>query len=213
MAKPQVLSSDKMQSSEQASSLDSTCFTPEYILTDNLPGYVNCLFKELIKINPFNAKIIRNYIEVEKVEINIKESTKADKIKKLCWLSRYLNHKSFKSMTKRDVINYLDSIKKPDSEDPGHRSIGTYNGIRIVLLEFFNVNGREISDLTGFLIMDSETDPRESIVLTFWKSKESMTSFYNRENPTLEGLVNNLKPLFSEMPARFDYKVILFKTT
>jgi hypothetical protein len=212
MAKPQVLSSDKMQSSEQASSLDSTCFTPEYILTDNLPGYVNRLFKELIKINPFNAKIIRNYIEVEKVEINIKESTKADKIKKLCWLSRYLNHKSFKSMTKRDVINYLDSIKKPDSEDPGHRSIGTYNGIRIVLLEFFNVNGREISDLTGFLIMDSETDPRESIVLTFWKSKESMTSFYNRENPTLEGLVNNLKPLFSEMPARFDYKV-LFKTT
>jgi heme-degrading monooxygenase HmoA len=75
------------------------------------------------------------------------------------------------------------------------------------------VNGQEISDLTGFLIMDSETDPRESIVLTFWKSKESMIAFYNKENPTLTGLVNKLKPLFSEMPVRIDYKVTSFKAT
>jgi hypothetical protein len=79
---------------------------------------------------------------------------------------------------------------------------------REILLEFFKVN--EISDLTGFLIMDSETDPRESIVLTFWNSKESMTAFYTEENPVLRGLVNKLKPLFSEMPVRFDYKVINF---
>jgi len=88
-------------------------------------------------MNPHNAKTIRNYIDAEKVEINIKESTMADKIKKLCWLSRHLNHKSFTSITKQDIVNYLDSIKKPESEDPSHRSIGTYNGIRIVLLKFF----------------------------------------------------------------------------
>lgn len=78
---------------------------------------------------------------------------------------------------------------------------------RGVLLEFFKVNEQEISGLTGFLIMDNESDPKESIVLTFWKSKESMTAFYNEENPILTGLVNKLKPFFSEMPIRFDYRV------
>lgn len=80
-----------------------------------------------------------------------------------------------------------------------------------VLLEFFQVNERVINGLTGFLIMDSETDPKERIVLTFWKSKESMIAFYNEENNILTSLVNKLKPLFSEIPVRFDYKVASFK--
>lgn len=81
-----------------------------------------------------------------------------------------------------------------------------------VLLEFFKMNERAINGLTGFLIMDSETDPKERIVLTFWKSKESMTAFYNEENNVLTSLVNKLKPLFSEMPVRFDYKLTSFET-
>lgn len=84
---------------------------------------------------------------------------------------------------------------------------------REVLLKFFKENEQEISDLTGYLIMDSETDSRESIVLTFWKSKESMTAFYDEGNPLLARLVNKLKPLFSEMPVRLDYRVTSFKTT
>jgi heme-degrading monooxygenase HmoA len=81
-----------------------------------------------------------------------------------------------------------------------------------VLLEFFKVNARVMNGLTGFLIMDSETNFKERIVLTFWKSKESLTAFYNEENNVLTSLVNKLKPLFSEMPVRFDYKVTSFKT-
>ncbi len=137
MDRTRVSSGEKMRSSEQTSSLDSTCLTTDYFLTTNLPGYVNRLYRELIEMNPYSAKTIRNYIEAEKVEINIKESTMADKIKKLCWLSRYLDHKSFTNMTKQDIVDYLGSVRKPESEDPGHRSIGTYNGIRIVLLKFF----------------------------------------------------------------------------
>ncbi len=82
-----------------------------------------------------------------------------------------------------------------------------------VLLEFFKVNERLMNGLTGFLIMDSETDPKERIVLTFWESEESMTAFYNEENNVLTSLVNKLKPLFSETPVRFDYKIASFKTT
>ena len=82
-----------------------------------------------------------------------------------------------------------------------------------VLLDFFKVNELVIDGLTGFLIMDSETDPKERIVLTFWKSKESMTAFYNEGNNILTSLVNKLRPIFSEMPVRFDYKVTSIKTT
>lgn len=82
-----------------------------------------------------------------------------------------------------------------------------------MLLEFFKVNEGIVNGLTGFLIMDSETDPKERIVLTFWKSKESMTAFYNEENNVLTSLVSELKPLFSEMPVRSDYKLTSIKTT
>jgi heme-degrading monooxygenase HmoA len=81
-----------------------------------------------------------------------------------------------------------------------------------VLLEFFRVNERVMNGLTGFLIIDNETDFKERIVLIFWKSKESMTAFHSEENNVLISLVNKLKPLLSEMPVRFDYKVTSFKT-
>jgi heme-degrading monooxygenase HmoA len=44
-----------------------------------------------------------------------------------------------------------------------------------ILLEFFKANELIISGLIQFLITHSETDPKESIVLTFWKSKEPIT--------------------------------------
>ena len=83
---------------------------------------------------------------------------------------------------------------------------------KMVLLAFFKANELVINGFTGFLIMDSETDPKERIVLTFWKSKESMIAFYNEENNVLTAPVDELRPLFSEMPVRFDYKLTSCKT-
>lgn len=67
----------------------------------------------MAEVNPVNAAIIYDYISAEQTEINIKESTKGDKIKKLCWLSNYLNHKSYSRMTKQDILEYLNSLRKP----------------------------------------------------------------------------------------------------
>ena len=78
--------------------------------------------------NPDNASMVYDYISAEQTEINIKESTKGDKIKKLCWLSKHLSHKSFRQITKQDILDYLNSLKKSVSDDPKHKSIGTYNG-------------------------------------------------------------------------------------
>jgi len=78
--------------------------------------------------SPRNVKVICDYIIAEQNEINIKESTKEGKIKCLVRFSTYLNHKSFSTISKQGIIDYLTSLKKPESTDPQHKSIGTYNG-------------------------------------------------------------------------------------
>lgn len=40
-------------------------------------------------------------------------------------------------MTKQDILDYLNRLKKPVSDDPKHKSIGTYNGRQMVFLKFF----------------------------------------------------------------------------
>jgi integrase len=95
-------------------------------------------FTEVVNRNISNGKIIHNYIIAEETEINIQESTKGDKIKKLCSLSRFFQHqKCFSEMTKTDILSYLNSLRKPVSDDPTHRSVGTYNGRQMVFMKFF----------------------------------------------------------------------------
>ena len=84
-----------------------------------------------------NAEIVCDYIISEQTEINIKESTKEGKIKCLLWLSSFLNHKSYRSITKQHILNYLNSLRKPESEDSTHRWIGSYNARQMIFLKFF----------------------------------------------------------------------------
>jgi integrase len=92
----------------------------------------------LLKRNIENTSIICNYIISEQTEINIKDSTKESKIKILVWLSNHFqDKKSFKDMTKEDVLDYLNNRRKSFLEDPSQRWIGSYNGRQIILNKFF----------------------------------------------------------------------------
>lgn len=107
-------------------------------LTQNQPNYIKRIFRETAEANPANALIICDYINAEQAEINIQESTKGDKIKKLYLLSRFFQHrKNFSKMNKNDILNYLNSLRKSNEDDPTHKSIGTYNGRQMVFLTFF----------------------------------------------------------------------------
>jgi protoheme ferro-lyase len=75
--------------------------------------YTKNIFIVMARANLQNALIVYNYIVAQKNEQNIKESTVEGIIKKLAWLSSYLDHKSFSEMTKEDILEYLNSIKKP----------------------------------------------------------------------------------------------------
>ncbi len=65
-----------------------------------------------------------------------------------------------------------------------------------VILEFFKEVRTQVNKMKGFIVMDSLEDASESIVLTFWESKEFMDSFYQADNRLLSDLVDkDLNPL------------------
>lgn len=93
------------------------------------------MLNELLLQNPINVEIICNYIIAEQNEINIKESTKETKIKRIILLSKFFsNKKSFYDMTKENILDYLNNLKKPSSIDPTHKSIGTWNARQMLFL-------------------------------------------------------------------------------
>jgi hypothetical protein len=51
-------------------------------------------------------------------------------------LSEFIDNKLFNEMTRDDIISFLDSIKKDDSEDIMHKWIGSYN-LRLTLFTRF----------------------------------------------------------------------------
>ena len=99
--------------------------------------YKNILIK-LADRNTENANILCDYITAEQNEINIKNSTKESRIKVLVWLSNFFEDKiSFKELTKQDILNFLNSLRKSILEDESQRWIGSYNARQIILNKFF----------------------------------------------------------------------------
>jgi integrase len=88
--------------------------------------------------NPSNGQALSDYINAELVERNIADSTREWKVKTLTWLSDYFQHqKTFRGMTRQDILGYLNSLRKTVDADPEQRWIGTYNNRVLVLTKFF----------------------------------------------------------------------------
>ena len=69
-----------------------------------------------------------------KTELNLSDNYREGVIKLLCKISKYhKNKKSFKTMTRNDIVSFLESFRKPEASDPLHKWIGTYNTYRIHL--------------------------------------------------------------------------------
>ena len=72
-----------------------------------------------------------------KTEINPSDNYRKDNIRILYTFSKYNKNKSFKTITRDDIISFLDSYRRPEAADPLHKWIGTYNLFRMYLLRFF----------------------------------------------------------------------------
>jgi hypothetical protein len=104
-------------------------------VTSGLQKYV---YKQLTEqASRENSTAIADYILAQKVEVNLANTYRANIITTLITLSKFLDNKPFQNMTREDILTYLDNLPKPESSDPLHRWIGSYNEKRQRLAKFF----------------------------------------------------------------------------
>src|SRR6476620_2115624 len=108
----------------------------ESIITGSLP-YYKSIFKQILSANPNNANILYNFLLAEQNERNVKLSTKTTHIKIIYLFNKFLEFKDFHKISKQEVLSYLNSLRKSETEDPTHKWIGTYNTRQIILSKFF----------------------------------------------------------------------------
>jgi integrase len=94
------------------------------------------LAKALCRLSEDNAGTITDYIQSLKEEINASNNYRRNVIAILCSFSEY-NNKPFRQITREDILAFLDSFRRPESIDPQHKWIGTYNLYRVNLIRFF----------------------------------------------------------------------------
>jgi integrase len=83
-----------------------------------------------------NQRIIHDFLEARKIEVNISKNTQILRANTLKYLSRHTK-RSFRDLTRDDIISFLNSIRKTEAEDPIHKWIGTYNLYLVILTTFF----------------------------------------------------------------------------
>jgi integrase/recombinase XerD len=93
--------------------------------------------KALHNLSEVNATIIADYIAAIRFEINPSDQYRKSIIEILSVFARFTDNKSFKDITKGDIISFLERFRKTDATDPLHKWIGTYNVFRMHLLRFF----------------------------------------------------------------------------
>jgi heme-degrading monooxygenase HmoA len=73
--------------------------------------------------------------------------------------------------------------------------------------EFFLTIQGNVTGFKGYTILENVEDNNETLVLTFWGSKEDMDNYYSDAN-SLSRLVEEVKPMFEKMPERISYNVV-----
>jgi integrase len=91
----------------------------------------------LNRITRDNCKVIVDYILTMQTEVSPTDTYRIDTILKLKYFAEFHNPKSFKEITRQDVVTFLDNFRKPEQVDPLHKWVGTHEAYRIVLMRFF----------------------------------------------------------------------------
>jgi len=105
-------------------------------LTRGLNHELNNKLTNLLESSKYNTETIIDYIDSMRNEINPSKSYQIISIKVLIYVSKFLNHISYKEMTKDNIQLYLNSLKKDESNDP-LKWVATYNTYKIYLTKFF----------------------------------------------------------------------------
>lgn len=100
-------------------------------------GYKHLKEHLLTRIPRENCHTIVDYIMAMQTEIGPSQNYRVDTIAKLRYFAEFHHPKRFEDITRQDVLDFLDKYRKPETVDPLHKWIGSYEGYRIVLIRFF----------------------------------------------------------------------------
>jgi hypothetical protein len=90
------------------------------------------------EMSTVNMLALADYIVTMKSETNPSDNYRKNIIKVVSLLSRFHKNKiSFKTMARKNIIAFMDHLRKPDNEDPKHKWVGTYNLYITTLTKFF----------------------------------------------------------------------------
>src|SRR5215208_4805315 len=108
-------------------------------VTAGLPREFSGLLQN--KIPKEDAMTVIDYIISLKAEINPSGNYRRDIVKCLTRFIAFCHKereaKKLKQLDRKDVLAFLDSLRKSGIVDPLHKWIGTYNLYRIYLIRFF----------------------------------------------------------------------------
>jgi hypothetical protein len=105
------------------------------LVTEGIGAFFDSKLREL---PDNNALTIIDYILSMKNEINLSDGYRKLNIYALYSISKFFNNrKQYKELLRDDVLQFLDSLRKPEVLDPLHKWIGTYNVYRILFVRFF----------------------------------------------------------------------------
>ncbi len=131
----------------------------------------NFLYNKILPASESNALTICDYISSMKSEINLVDHYRKDVIILLSNFSIFhKNQKPFKSITREDILAFLDSYRKPESSDLLHKWIGTYNTYRMHLMRFFK--------WLYYPDIEQKKRPNPSVIENIARLKRKETSIY-----------------------------------
>jgi integrase/recombinase XerD len=131
------LLSSSVGSISKASSSSSSSSILERKIEETVAGLEKSRGNRLLSIGDSNAATIVDYIAAMKSEVNLSDNYRKDTIETLIRLSKHNDNRTFKELTRTDIIAFLDSLRKTETQDPMHKWIGTYSLFRTYLLRFF----------------------------------------------------------------------------
>jgi integrase/recombinase XerD len=105
-----------------------------------------------------------------KVETSLSKNYKRAIISSLKLLSEFLDNKPFSDMTRDDIISFLDSLRKDDSDDIMHKWIDSYNLRLTFFIRFFK--------WLYYQNMESSKRPKPHIIANISLLKRKEQSIY-----------------------------------
>jgi len=102
---------------------------------EGMPNHTK--FEFLTEFPDGNKLLLAEFLNDFVTRENIRDGTKRAYIHNLLYLSRYLKHRSFKLVTRDDIMAYLQTLRKPLSADVQQRWINTHNNRLVIYLKFF----------------------------------------------------------------------------